>query len=447
MDHDAWTMGNAASRPGVVKPNPSSGLGADLAIVVPCLNESRNLKILLPRLAAVVREMIVSTEIVVVDGGSSDGTTATAARLGARVIHSRFRGYGGAVRAAFAEVKSPCIITLDADFSHHPSIIPHLYAMRNQADIIIASRYIQGGYSRAPWLRQILSRVLNSVFRSVLSLPVHDMSSGFRLYHREAIAALDLRHTTYAILQEILTKAYCAGHQIMEIPFHYLPRRYGKSHVKLFRFGLDYLAVMWEMWRVRNSIMSADYDTRAFHSRVPFQRYWQRKRYDIITGYIADRMRVLDAGCGSTQILNGAPQCIGLDIRHAKLRFMRRPGRRLINASIFALPFQNEKFEVVVCSQVIEHVPDDDSIFRELVRVIEPGGSLILGTPDYGSLSWPIIEKLYAIAQPGGYADEHITHYTRHSLIKRLRAHGLEVLDHTYICGGELIIHARKPGN
>jgi ubiquinone/menaquinone biosynthesis C-methylase UbiE len=146
-------------------------------------------------------------------------------------------------------------------------------------------------------------------------------------------------------------------------------------------------------------------------------------------------------------MLDAAPQAIGMDIKLRKLRFVRRPGRALVNGSVFALPFQNAAFEVVVCSEVIEHIPESPTILDELLRVLEPGGSLVLGTPDYGSWQWPFIEKLYGFFQRGGYADEHITHYTRASLLKALQERGLEVLETQWICGAEMIMHARKPLN
>lgn len=417
----------------------------NIAIVVPCLNEAANLELLLPKVHQVVTALAIPGDVYVVDGGSTDGTPEVAERLGARVIQQRGKGYGGALKTAIEDIDATYIITLDADYSHHPAILEYLYESRHLADIIIASRYIVQGHAKMPLSRRILSGVLNRVFAGILDLPYRDLSSGYRLYRREAVASLNLEHETYAVLQEILVRAYCEGYQITEIPFHYLPRRHGETHARLWRFGRDYLGVLRQMWRLRNSVESADYDSRAFHSRIPLQRWWQRRRYDIILDFIGDRLRVLDAGCGSTQIMNGAPQTLGMDIQRRKLRFMRRPGRRLVNASTYALPFQDKAFEVVISSQVIEHIPESDDIFNELDRVLEPGGVLILGTPDYGRWQWPVIERLYAFFKPTGYADEHITHYTYDGLVERLESRGFKVEDHAYIMGGELVLKARKP--
>jgi glycosyltransferase involved in cell wall biosynthesis len=416
-----------------------------IGVVVPCLNEAANLELLLPRIQTVIRAFHVPTTVYVVDGGSTDGTVETAERLGARVMQQRGTGYGGAIKTALEDIGTTHIITLDADLSHHPAVLRHLYEVRNSADIVIASRYVSQGYGRMPLPRVILSGLLNLAFRTILDLDVRDTSSGYRLYRRDAVLKLGLTFSTYAVLQEILVKAICEGYHIEEIPFHYRPRRHGQTHARLLRFGRDYLAALRRLWVLRNSIESADYDCRAFHSRIPLQRWWQRRRYEIVLELIGDRRRVLDAGCGSTQILNGAPQTVGLDIQRRKLRYMRRPGRNLVNGSTCALPFADGSFEVVVSSQVIEHLPRDAGALDELVRCVAPGGCLIVGTPDYGRWQWPLIEKVYGFVKSRGYAGEHITHYTFPQLVEDLSAMGLEVQEHRYILGAELIIKAHKP--
>jgi len=124
---------------------------------------------------------------------------------------------------------------------------------------------------------------------------------------------------------------------------------------------------------------------------------------------------------------------------------MKRVNRKLVQADGCVLPFDEAAFDCAICSEVIEHIPDEGGrMLDELTRVLRPGGTLIIGTPDYGNWQWRLTERLYHLAAPGAYADEHVTHYTRDSLTRALRARGYEILDHAYILKGELIIKARR---
>ena len=423
----------------LMKSNP-----VELAIVLPCLNEGDNLRTLLPKIKEVLADLGATHQIFVIDGGSTDTTVEVAGALGAHVIVQRGRGYGGALRTAFEEINATWVLTMDADFSHHPVFIKYMFARRKEAEIIIASRYTAQGYGEMPWTRKLLSGALNKVFAFILGLNIGDLSSGFRLYHRNAISKLELHYETYAVLQEILVKAYCQGYRVIEEPFHYLPRRHGSSHARVFKFGVVYLQSLYALWVYRNSLDSADYDARAFNSRIPLQRWWRRKRCHIVRDYIEDKMRILDVGCGSSQLLNGAPQTIGVDTSLNKLRYMRRPARMLINASVFSLPFRDGAFEVITASQLVEHVGDAPSPVAEMARCLEPGGILIIGTPDYGRKQWRMIKKLYDMAKPDKDTDRHLTKYDLDSLTQTLRRHGFEILEYRYIFGAELLVKARK---
>ena len=98
----------------------------------------------------------------------------------------------------------------------------------------------------------------------------------------------------------------------------------------------------------------------------------------------------------------------------------------------------------MLCSQVIEHVPKESPILNELCRVLKPGGRLVLGTPDYANWQWVYMEKLYGMV-PGGYKDEHISHYTRSELVQLMTARGLRLEEERYILRGELIQAFRTP--
>lgn len=418
--------------------------GPDLTVVLPVLNERENVAALLPRLDAVLGQLDCASEVVVVDGGSQDGTAELARSLGARVIVQRAPGYGGALREGFAAAAGRYIVTLDADLSHDPDFIAKLWRARENADIVIASRYVKAGVAYMPFHRKVLSRILNRFFGIGLGLPVRDMSSGFRLYRTSLLTHLDLIGQNFDVLQEILVKAYAEGWRVTEIPFTYYPRDRGSSHARIFRFGLALLRAFARLWPLRNSIDSADYDERAFYSKIPLQRYWQRRRHQIITHFARGGGRTLDIGCGSSVILQSLNNAVGLDIQQNKLRYMRRYDVPLVRASITALPFGDATFDCLVCSQVIEHIPADPAIFTEFVRVLRPGGLLILGTPDYATIGWRVIEPLYGFFAPGGYKDEHITHYTNASLTEVATRHGFEVLEHAYVLRSELVLAMRK---
>lgn len=198
------------------------------------------------------------------------------------------------------------------------------------------------------------------------------------------------------------------------------------------------------LWTLRNSVESADYDHRAFSSAIPLQRYWQRRRHRIILGYLRGRGAILDVGCGSSRIIQTLPEAVAFDYAARKLRYLRPTNRLRVRGSTHALPFATAVFDQVIHSQVLEHVPYDEGIFREVNRVMKIGGTFVVGTPDYGRIWWPITEYCYQKVLPNAYADEHITHYTFPSLSEVLIRHGFKVLDHAYICGGELIMQTEK---
>ncbi len=416
----------------------------DISVILPVVNEAENLSALIPRLIALLDRERLTHEIVVVDGESSDGTRETAEALGARVVAERRRGYAGALETGIAEARGDYLLTLDADQSHDPDFIVKMWRARSRADIVVASRYALGGVAYSGFVRRFTSWLLNVVLRRVLSMPVRDLSSGYRLYRREVLANLELTATNFEVVEEILVKAYASGFSIVEVPFTYFPRGAGRSHAKLVSFGWKILRSSLSLWKIRNSLKSADYDERAFYSLIPPQRYWQRRRHRITVLWARGVGRVLDAGCGSSLIVQSLNNVIGMDYNYAKLRFLRRYEIPLVNGSAFALPFKDESFDCVISSQVIEHIPFDESIFSEIRRVLRSGGRLILGTPDYATIGWRIIEPIYGFLMPGGYKDEHITHYTLDRLREILARHGIVIEETAYIARSELILRCRK---
>ncbi len=416
----------------------------DLSIVVPVWNGEHSLGRLLPRLRSVLESIGGETEIVVVLP-PEEPVAELVERFGARVEEFKGGGYGQALNAGLAAARGRWVVTMDADFSHHPEFIRTLWLRRREADILIASRYVAGAYAEMPVSRRLASRTLNRLYRTTLALPYHDLSSGFRMYARDVVDDIGpVNAEGLDSLQEILVKAFSQGWKTVEVPLFYRQPRVWTSG-RFAELGAGYLQTLGRLMALRNSVKAADYDHRAFDSWIPLQRYWQRERFRVIRSMVDGSTRILDIGCGSSRILQSLPQAVGLDMQIRKLRWLRAPGRQLVQGSLSQLPFADESFDAVICSEVIEHIPREEIDLTDMVRVLAPGGALVLGTPDYGTWTWRTLEGMYKKVFPQGYATEHINPYTRQDLRREIERLGLIVWDVQYVARSEMIFKAFKP--
>lgn len=227
----------------------------DLSIIILAHNEADNLRLLIPKVKSILNTLGISYEILILDGKSCDGTMEVAKQLGCKAYLQEKPGYGSAFIQAFKNASGKYVINIDADCSHDPEFIYGLWAKRNNNQLVIASRYVSGGQANMPFSRKVLSIILNKIYAFILALPYRDISSGFRLYETKAVnSVLDsIKARDFDVLSEVLIKLHCEGYNIAEIPFSYQPRRYGKSTVKLFKFGRSYFITLCYLFTLRNS--------------------------------------------------------------------------------------------------------------------------------------------------------------------------------------------------
>ncbi len=417
----------------------------DLSVIIPILSHSDSLANLVSSLTVELTELAVSYEILLV--GSPAFTAGGLSSADIKSINPKDGGYASALRAGFAAAMGSFLLTIDSDLASSVDFIRLLWEKRHAADVTIASRYVPGAKVRMPAVRYALSYAVNLIFSRGLSLHVRDMSSGIRLYTAAVLRRFEFVSTDLGILQEILTKFYCEGYRIGEVPFEYEPNSRHGSYTRMVSFGRAYLRTFATLYRLRNSILSADYDDRAYDSIIYPQRYWQRQRFQHIVGLTTGQGPTLDVGCGSSRIIQALPTgSIVLDILVRKLRYVHHKfDKPVLLGSGFDIPFGDGSFPCVLCSQVIEHVPKTSPILDELCRVLAPGGRLVLGTPDYANWEWRVTEAIYGKVLPSAYADEHISHYTKQELIDLFAARGYKLLFVRYILRGELILTFQKP--
>jgi dolichol-phosphate mannosyltransferase len=179
----------------------------ELTIVIPAWNEEKNLDLLLPLLNKTLADLGLRGEIIVADHEAKDSTGDICRREGSSLLKVSRAGYGRALTEAFAAARGEFVITMDADLSHPSAFIEVLWENRREADVLIASRYVEGGSADMTLMRRFLSRTVNWVFSRALSVPAADLSSGFRLYRKAVLDDMQIAGRDFNVLQEILIRA------------------------------------------------------------------------------------------------------------------------------------------------------------------------------------------------------------------------------------------------
>jgi dolichol-phosphate mannosyltransferase len=208
-------------------------------ICLPTYNERENLE---PMVRALGGLELEGLEVLVIDDGSPDGTGAIADQLAAElpwvhVLHrARKEGLGPAYLAGFAralELGADFVFEMDCDFSHDPADVPRLSTAAEGADLVLGSRYVQGG-GTLNWglVRRFISRGGSLYAQALLQLGIRDLTGGFKCYRRAVLETIDLGAIDsrgYAFQIETTYRAIRAGFRVVEVPITFADREVGGS--------------------------------------------------------------------------------------------------------------------------------------------------------------------------------------------------------------------------
>jgi dolichol-phosphate mannosyltransferase len=208
-------------------------------VCLPTYDERENLE---PMIRALGKVLGADDRVLVIDDSSPDGTGEIADRLAAKldwvgVLHRpRKEGLGRAYLDGFRaalEAGSELVLEMDCDFSHDPADVPRLIAAAEDADLVLGSRYVEGGGTEN-WglVRRAISRWGSLYAQILLGLPMRDLTGGFKCYRREVLETIDLdavRSRGYAFQIETTYRAVRAGFRVIEIPIRFTDREVGGS--------------------------------------------------------------------------------------------------------------------------------------------------------------------------------------------------------------------------
>jgi dolichol-phosphate mannosyltransferase len=228
-----------------------------ITIILPTYNEAENL----PNLVSALFTLPLDLSVLVVDDDSPDGTGRVADELARQhtgkffVLHRTGKqglrsAYMEGFKKAF-ELGAWAVVQMDADFSHDPSVLLEMARQIAVNDVVIGSRYVKGGSldEHWPFWRKALSGFGNFYARTILGSPLHDMTTGYRMWRREALQAMPLdriRSSGYIFLVEMAYVAYLMGFRIAEVPIHFADRRWGKSKMSL-KIQLEAAIRIWDV--------------------------------------------------------------------------------------------------------------------------------------------------------------------------------------------------------
>ncbi len=231
----------------------------DLTIVIPVFNEKENICYLISNLKKTIKKWKYKTEVLLVNDGSTDGSDKILeGERGKndfiRVIHhGKNMGFGAALKTGYRNAYGRIVSTMDADLTHNPNeILKFLETINGGYDIVIGSRYIEGGKMvDVVWYRRLVSDMSRLLIRVLFNMPIKDVTNGFRGVKRDVVNSLDLKSNSFNILPEMVVKARKRGYKITEVPMTLTKRKFGVSKMNPLK---DYTKEIVTLFKLRCGI-------------------------------------------------------------------------------------------------------------------------------------------------------------------------------------------------
>ncbi|HLC96377.1 MAG TPA: polyprenol monophosphomannose synthase [Candidatus Nanoarchaeia archaeon] len=214
-----------------------------ISVILPTYNESMNIREMIAR----IKKSVPDAEIIVSDDNSPDKTWKVRGE-NVHVIRRMFnKGVGPAIWDGIKKAKGNILVWMDADLTMPPELIPRMVKSLQENDIVVGSRYVQGGKDKRSFIRVLTSRMINLFANLVLNFKVRDYDSGFIAAKREVLNTVGFQpkgHGEYCI--EFLYKAGCKGYKIKEIGFVFTERKKGESKSaqylsSILKYGVVYI--------------------------------------------------------------------------------------------------------------------------------------------------------------------------------------------------------------
>ncbi len=373
----------------------------EFSIVIPVHNEEDLLEESVDQLARQLLAFDTSYELMLCENGSLDGTKAIAASLAdkypfIRVEELGIASYGRAMRHGVLSAVGRYVAVFDIDLWDLEFLRRGL-AMMNEYDMVIASKIHPDSNDKRPLIRRLITRILSYTIRLLFRIKTTD-THGLKVFKREKLEPIFAATATQdEILDtEVVIRAEREGLKIVEVPMtvqEIRPGRLAIAHraIRTLRDFRDLSrALKKDASKSEDSKKMMFFDTIAEDFDDIMNLYDLEKRLDVVfdeIGVDIGTKEVLDAGCGtgwfSKAAVDRGARVTSMDLGDKLLREVKKKcDSEVVQGDVQRMPFDNEAFDVVICTEVIEHTIQPRRSVSELARVVRPGGVLVLTCPN-----------------------------------------------------------------
>ncbi len=402
-----------------------------LSVLMPVYNENWTLREIVARVLA--SPISIDLELIIVDDCSTDGSWNLIQELAANdsrikaFRHPQNRGKGAAIRTAIPQISGEVAVVQDADLEYDPQEYPRLLApiLDGHADAVVGSRF--AGHPRRVlfFWHGVANQILTLVSNMVNDINLSDMESGYKMVRSDILKQLRLSADTFTFEPELTCRLAQWGARIYEVPISYSGRTYEEG--KKIRASDGVRAIAQVIWSKFFNPRFTDHSGFYILRSVAKSKKYNRWMYDLVKPYMGSRVLEAGAGIGNmSQMLIQRERLVLLDfdpiyISLLRQKYGRRPNVRIDSCDLTrAADFDRwtgENLNTVFCSNVIEHIENDQDVLSNFYRTLTPGGQCIIVVPAG--------KGLYTVL------DKELGHYRRYSideLAEKMRAVGFEVV-------------------
>ncbi|MET0135246.1 MAG: bifunctional glycosyltransferase/class I SAM-dependent methyltransferase [Kibdelosporangium sp.] len=420
-----------------------------IGIMVVAYNAASTLSATLDRIPVEFRDQI--DEVIVLDDASHDETFSYGQSWAERddtpktlvIRHTKNLGYGGNQKAGYALAMDrgwDIVVLLHGDGQYAPEMLPQMVAplVRGECDAVFGSRMMKKGDAKRggmPFYKRVGNRVLTEFENRMLGTSLTEFHSGYRAYSVAALRDIPLEHNTdeFDFDTQIIIQLSHAGKKIVEIP---IPTYYGDEicYVNGMKYAKDVVSDVIEFKLASKGFGTSEWmptpDEYAF-------KEGDGTSHSVMLEMLKDRpaAKILDIGC-SGGLLAERMRAAGHHV--TGVDYLEIPGVRERTDAFYqadltqGIPDEvGTGYDVVIAGDIIEHLPRPAETLREILRVLRPGGQLLLSVPNFGHW-YPrarVTLGLFGYDRRGILDNTHLRFFTKSTLRRLVRRTGFDILE------------------